>query len=68
MLTPLGAVPLATWRAILRHPRFLAYSALSTASYAGLFTYLASSSFVFLQVLGLSRTEYGLVMFSTSLP
>lgn len=56
----------ATWLAILRHPTFLTYSALSTASYAGLFSFLASSSFVFIKVLGLSRTQYGLVMFSMS--
>ena len=57
---------LATWLSILRHPAFLTYSALSTASYAGLFSFLAASSFVFIKVLGLSRTEYGLVMFSMS--
>lgn len=57
---------LATWRRILRHPTFLAYSALSTASYAGLFTFLASSSFVFIKELGYSRTHYGLVMLSIS--
>ena len=57
---------LATWWTILRHPTFLAYSALSTASYAGLFTFLASSPFVFIKVLGLSKTEYGLVMFLMS--
>ena len=56
----------ATWAAILRHPTFLAYSALSIASYAGLFTFLASSSFVFIKVLGLSRTQYGLAMFLMS--
>lgn len=54
----------STWLTILRHPTFLAWSALSAASYAGLFTFLATSSFVFIQVLGLSRTQYGLVMFS----
>jgi len=54
----------STWATILRHPTFLTWSALSTASYAGLFTFLASSSFVFIKVLGLSRTEYGVVMFS----
>ena len=54
----------ATWVAILRNPTFLTYSALSTASYAGLFTFLASSSFVFIKVLGLTRTEYGLMMFT----
>ncbi len=58
---------LATWRSILRHPTFLAFSALSAASYGGLFTFLAASSFVFTGVLGLSKTQYGLVMFVNSL-
>lgn len=58
------ATLVSTWVSILRHPGFRAWSALSTASYAGLFTFLASSSFVFIQVLGLTRTQYGLVMFS----
>jgi DHA1 family bicyclomycin/chloramphenicol resistance-like MFS transporter len=53
-----------TWLAIVRNPTFLAFSALSTASYAGLFTFLASSSFVFIKVLGLGKTHYGLLMFS----
>lgn len=52
----------ATWAQIVRHPTFLACSALATASCAGLFTFLASSSFVFIQVLGFTRTAYGLVM------
>lgn len=55
-----------TWSTILRHPTFLAWTLLSTASYAGLFTFLAASSFVFIKVLGLTRTQYGLVMFSMS--
>ena len=55
-----------TWLHILRHPTFLAFSALSAASYGGLFTFLAASSFVFIQVLGLSKTHYGLLMFSMS--
>ena len=54
----------STWVTILRNPTFLTWSALSTASYAGLFTFLACSSFVFIKVLGLSRTQYGVVMFS----
>ncbi|MEI8031290.1 MAG: multidrug effflux MFS transporter [Comamonadaceae bacterium] len=54
----------STWLAILRNPTFLAFSALSTASYGGLFTFLASGSFVFIKVLGLSKTHYGLLMFS----
>jgi MFS transporter, DHA1 family, multidrug resistance protein len=66
---PLALQPstlVATWLAILRHPTFLAWSALTTASYAGLFAYLASSSFVFIKVLDLTRTQYGLVLFSMS--
>lgn len=55
-----------TWLAILSNPTFLSFSALSSASYGGLFTFLASSSFVFIKVLGLSKTQYGLVMFSMS--
>ncbi|MDD2809755.1 multidrug effflux MFS transporter [Rhodoferax sp.] len=58
---------LATWRLILRHPTFLAFSALSAASYAGLFTFLAASSFVFMNVLGLSKTQYGALMALNSL-
>lgn len=52
---------------IVRHPTFQAYSSLSTASYAGLFTFLATSPFVFTQTMGLSKTVYGLLMFSMSL-
>jgi len=59
-------VLISTWLAIARHPTFWAYSMLSTASYGGLFTFLAASSFVFIKVLGLSTTEYGLLMTSMS--
>jgi len=55
-----------TWRQILRHPTFWAYTLLATASYGGLFTFLAASSFVFIGVLGLSKTAYGLTMFTMS--
>lgn len=57
----------ASIKHIVRHPTFQAYSALSTASFAGLFTFLATSSFVFTQSMGLSKTVYGLLMFSMSL-
>lgn len=55
------------WASILRHPTFWAYALLATTSYAGLFTFLAASSFVFIQVLGVSKTVYGLLMFSMAL-
>lgn len=57
---------MSTWWGILRNPTFLAFTALSTFAYSGLFTFLASSSFVFIRVLGLSTTQYGLVMFANS--
>lgn len=60
------ALLLSTWWTILRHPTFVAWTLLSTASFAGLFTFLASSSFIFIKVLGLSRTQFGVVMFSMS--
>ena len=62
-----AATLLATWNSILRHPTFLAYSALSAASYGGLFTFLAASSFVFMNVLDLSKTQYGALMALNSL-
>ena len=58
------------WRSnleIIRHPSFQTWCALSAASYLGLFTFLATSSFVFTQQLGYSKTVYGLLMFSMSL-
>ncbi|MEY3871396.1 MAG: hypothetical protein RLZZ296_391 [Pseudomonadota bacterium] len=54
---------LRTWLEILRNPTFLAFSALSAASYGGLFTFLATSSFVLIKLLGLSKTQYGMVFF-----
>ncbi len=56
-----------TWALVLRTPTFWAFSLLTTASYGGLFTFLAASPFVFIDVLGLSRTAYGLAMLSASL-
>ena len=56
-----------TWLQILGNPTFIAFSALSTACYAGLFTFLAASSFVFIKMLGWSSAEYGLLMFSNAL-
>jgi len=57
---------LRNWAAIARHPTFWAWTLLATASYAGLFSYLAASSFVLIGVLGLSKTQYGIVMFTMS--
>lgn len=52
---------------VLRHPAFLAFSLLTGASYGGLFTILAASSFVYIQVLGWSKTAYGLALMTNAL-
>lgn len=55
---------MGTWQQVLRSPTFWAFSLQTTATYGGLFTFLASSSFVYIDVLGLTRTMYGWVMAS----
>ena len=52
---------------ILRNPTFLTWCAMSASSYLGLFTFLASSSFVFVTFMGYSKTAYGFLMLSMSL-
>lgn len=66
--TPLQPAALARngW-VILRHRGFLAWSGLLAAAYAGLFTWLAASSFVFLEVYRWSRPMYGVAMACASL-
>jgi DHA1 family bicyclomycin/chloramphenicol resistance-like MFS transporter len=49
----------ANWWRIVRHPGFIAWSLLVTCTYAGLIAFLASSSFVFIEVLGTSRMAAG---------
>lgn len=58
---------LSTWTQILKHPTFWAFTMLAGFSYAGLFTFLASSAFIFIDVLGLSRASYGVMMLTMSL-
>jgi DHA1 family bicyclomycin/chloramphenicol resistance-like MFS transporter len=57
---------LANWWEVLRHPGFRAWMLLVTCTYGGIFTYLAGSSFVYMDVLGLSPGQYGLAMASVS--
>ncbi len=58
---------LRTWAVIGRHPVFLAWGLLVACAYGGLFTILAASSFVYIDVLGLSPTAYGAAMAMGSL-
>lgn len=60
-------VVLANLRRIARHHVFVAWALLTSTSYAGLFTMLASSSFVYMDVLGASPAAYGLLLGSNSL-
>ncbi|MEN9888736.1 MAG: Bicyclomycin resistance protein [Pseudomonadota bacterium] len=57
------------WRAnrqIIQNPVFLTWCTLCSASFLGLFAFLATSSFVFTRELGYSKTAYGFFMFSMS--
>ena len=59
--------PLFTaWWHIARHPTFVAWTLLTSFTYGGLFTVLAGSSFVYIDVLGLSPRAYGLAMAAAS--
>lgn len=51
-----------SWAGIARHPTFLAYSLLSTASYATFAVFLTTSPFIFMQQLGVTPTGYGVLM------
>jgi DHA1 family bicyclomycin/chloramphenicol resistance-like MFS transporter len=58
---------LRQWNTISRQPMFRAYTALTSSTYGGLYVFLAASSFVFIDVLHLSRPVFGLLMASMSL-
>jgi MFS transporter, DHA1 family, multidrug resistance protein len=58
---------LRNWRHVLSHPTFTAWTALISFSYGGVFLFLASSSFIYIQVLGLSRLACGAAVASNSL-
>jgi DHA1 family bicyclomycin/chloramphenicol resistance-like MFS transporter len=53
-----------TWWQIIRHRTFVAFTCVLVSTYGGLFSFLASSSFVFINLLGLLRWQYGLLLFS----
>jgi DHA1 family bicyclomycin/chloramphenicol resistance-like MFS transporter len=57
---------LATWQRIAQHRTFVAWTLLTSCTYGGLFTILAGSSFIYIDILGLSPSVYGLAMGSAS--
>ncbi len=58
---------LAAWGRIGTHRTFVAWALLVGCTYGGLFTMLAGSSFVYIDMLGLSAAAYGLALASCSL-
>ena len=66
---PRALAPGMLWRAwtqIARHPTFIAYCLLATGSYAGLFVFLSTSSFVLIKALGVGKLTYGAIMAAQS--
>lgn len=57
----------SNWRRIASHPTFVAWTALLCATWGGLFTMLASSSFVFIDRFGTGRAAYGAILAACSL-
>ncbi|MBE2245509.1 MAG: Bcr/CflA family efflux MFS transporter [Burkholderiaceae bacterium] len=55
------------WWLIGRHPTFIAWTAITCASWCGLFAFLSTSSFVFIDVLGVGQVAYGAILLSSSL-
>ena len=53
---------LARWRQIASHRSFVAWTLLVSCTYGGLFTILAASSFVYMDILGLSAGAYGMAL------
>jgi MFS transporter, DHA1 family, multidrug resistance protein len=53
---------LRAWSQIGQHRSFVAWTLLVSCTYGGLFTILAASSFVYMDVLGLSGAAYGLAL------
>lgn len=54
------------WWLIGRHPTFVAWTAITCASWCGLFAFLSTSSFVFIDVLGVGQVAYGAILLSSS--
>jgi MFS transporter, DHA1 family, multidrug resistance protein len=50
---------LKSYRVVARHPAFLAYLGISTASYAGLFAWISGASFVLQNLYGLTPFDFG---------
>jgi DHA1 family bicyclomycin/chloramphenicol resistance-like MFS transporter len=54
------------WAGIVGDPTFRAWAALSGCTYGGLYCLLAGSSYVFIEVLGVGRAAFGVILGSMS--
>ena len=61
------ATVLRNWRAVLADPTFRAWTALLCCTYGGVFFLLAGSSFVLIELRGMTRVGYGAVLATNSL-
>jgi DHA1 family bicyclomycin/chloramphenicol resistance-like MFS transporter len=57
---------LRAWRTIAVHPAFVSWTLLISATYGMLYTFLAGSSFLFIEVMGSSRLGFGLALSCTT--
>ena len=67
---PLATRPmrvLHNWGAVLGHPSFRAWTALLCCSWGGVFFLLAGSSFLFINVLGTTRLQFGVILATCSI-
>jgi MFS transporter, DHA1 family, multidrug resistance protein len=55
------------WRHIGKQPIFRVYTALTSSTFGGLYVFLASAAFVFIEQLGLSRPVFGIWMSTLTL-
>lgn len=53
---------LGAWRHIATHRGFVAYGLMTSLSYGALYSFLAGSSFIYIDLLGSSRQTYGLLV------
>ena len=54
-----GSEILSTYARLLRHRRFMGFALSGGVAQAGMFAYIAASSFVYIQVYGVSATDFG---------
>lgn len=57
---------LGDWRMLLRHRTFIAYTALTAASYTGHYLFLVMSPFALIKERGLTALDYGYVLSASS--